>query len=87
MAEKFNLITNENTTPEQSFLATAIVSQQRAGFRNRVDVRIVKCPNCKSVGLNDGWGALVFMCGAELLMDGEGTEAAPCGNVGVEPKL
>jgi len=60
-----------STDPRLALLATCIVSQQAAGFREAVDLRESKCPDCGSPGFNTGWGAWVFTCGAEWLTDGE----------------
>ncbi|MCP5087904.1 MAG: hypothetical protein GY952_14015 [Rhodobacteraceae bacterium] len=63
--------------PKLALLATCIINQQRAGFKNVVDLREELCPDCNAPGFNTGWGFLRFTCGAEILSCGE--EAEPCG--------
>jgi hypothetical protein len=55
-------------------LATCVVSQQSAGFRNVIDIREAHCPDCTASGFNTGWGYWSFACGAEILTDGEPSE-------------
>ncbi|MCK6440360.1 MAG: hypothetical protein L6Q71_09195 [Planctomycetes bacterium] len=63
-------------SPDMRLLATCVVSQQRAGFRDVVDLRVCRCPDCNSKGFNTGWGYWLFSCGAEILSDG--TPGEPC---------
>jgi hypothetical protein len=57
-------------------LAVCIAHQQRAGFKNYLDLRVVKCPRCDADGFNTGFGFWRFSCGAEILSDG--TPGEPC---------
>lgn len=58
------------------FLAQCIVFQQRAGFGHVIDLRRATCSICKSCGYNTGFGYFKFLCGAELMTDGD--ESIPC---------
>jgi hypothetical protein len=60
-----------------ALLAVCVASQQSAGFRDYIDLREAACPNCEAVGFNAGWGYWAFVCGAEILSDGE--PCKPCG--------
>lgn len=71
-----NLVEDEKI----KFLATCIVSQQRAGFGDVIDLREGRCPDCKAIGFNTGWGYFAYTCGAEILSDGE--EGKQCGGLG-----
>lgn len=67
--------------PKMKLLATCIISQQAAGFRDKkdnpiADLRQSKCPDCGAPGFNTGWGYWMHACGAEILSDGEPSE--PC---------
>ena len=42
-----------------------------------VDTRIFECPDCKSPGLNTCWGYVAYVCGAEILSEGEVSEPCP----------
>lgn len=48
-------------------LAVCIATQQRAGFRELLDMRLLKCPDCGAPGFNSGWGYWQFECGNEVL--------------------
>lgn len=63
--------------PIISLLARAIISQQRAGFKDTADIRKFTCYRCKSAGFNTGWGFIAYVCGAEVLSDGEIDKACP----------
>lgn len=58
-----------------SLLAVCVASQQGAGFKNYLDLREAPCPECKAPGFNTGWGYWMHTCGAEILSDGEISEA------------
>lgn len=60
-----------------SLLAGCIANQQRAGFRDAIDIREAHCPHCDAPGFNTGWGFYRFTCGLEVLSDGE--ESSGCG--------
>ena len=62
-------------------LAAAVLNQQRAGFKNYVDAREMKCADCGASGFNTGWGFWQFACGLEVMSDGE--ESDLCGNAKV----
>lgn len=62
--------------PKIALLAACIVNQQVAGFKKRVDLRQVSCVDCGAPGFNTGWGYWRYLCGAEILSDGE--PSAPC---------
>lgn len=64
--------------PKLALLAVSIASQQSAGFKEYLDLREVHCPDCGAAGFNTGWGYWHFVCGAEILSDGEPSE--PCGD-------
>lgn len=72
-ADSINLADN----PVMALAAVCVCSQQAAEFRECIDLRQVKCPDCGSEGFNSGWGYWTFVCGAEILTDGEPSE--PCG--------
>ena len=47
--------------PKLALLATCIISQQAAGFKDATgnpvaDLRAAKCTHCASPGFNTGWG-------------------------------
>ena len=44
-----------------------------------IDRRIVDCPKCGGAGMNTCFGYWAFVCGAEILPDGE--IDAPCGGL------
>lgn len=66
-----------HTDERFAILATCILSQQSAGFRNVVDLREAKCEDCGASGFNSGWGYWLYACGAEVLTDGELGEPCP----------
>lgn len=57
--------------PHYATLAVSILHQQRAGFKNTIDLRRFNCPVCNGPGYNTGFGWLMFACGNEVLSDGE----------------
>ncbi len=59
-----------------ALMACCVASQQNAGFKDYIDIRQTPCPECKGAGFTTGWGYWRFVCGAEILADGEKSE--PC---------
>ena len=57
-----------------AMMASCVVNQQAAGFRNYIDLRQAACPDCGRAGFNTGWGFFKYVCGAEILSDGEVSE-------------
>ena len=64
--------------PKLALLASCIANQQKAGFKNVIDMREAKCAVCEAPGFNTGWGFFAFTCGAEILNDEEGTPSTSC---------
>jgi hypothetical protein len=60
-----------------AMLACCVASQQSAGFRDWIDIREAKCPDCNAPGFNTGWGVWRFACNAEIHSDGEPCEPCP----------
>lgn len=67
---------NHAEDPKIALLAVCVAHQQKAGFKNAIDIRETACPECKAPGFNTGWGVFLHTCGCEMHPDG--TEAAPC---------
>ena len=73
--------TNLADDPKLALLATCLISQQAAGFKDAkgkpvADLREALCPQCSAPGFNTGWGYWKHICGAEICSDGE--ESVPC---------
>lgn len=67
--------------PVMRLLADCIISQANAGTKTirgepLIDIRQWTCPHCGSPGFNTGYGAIVHICGYELVGD---MENSPCG--------
>lgn len=73
--------------PTLRLMAECVADQQSAGFKNSIDLRKWLCPTCRAAGFNVGWGYRRFVCGAEILNDGEDTESKPCGGRAQAPLL
>lgn len=44
-----------------------------------IDERIAHCPTCQALGMNTCFGYWAFVCGADIMPDGEVSE--PCGTL------
>ena len=64
--------------PKMRLFACCIVLQQEACFGTTLDLREVRCADCKAPGYNTGWGYWAHTCGAETLTDGE--QSKSCNN-------
>lgn len=69
-------VENLATDGKMRLLASCIISQQNAGFKDAkgkpvADMRVLRCANCGAHGYNTGWGYWKFECGAEQMPDGE----------------
>ena len=53
--------------PKIKHLAACVADQQRAGFKDLIDLREVQCPDCGAPGYNTGWGFFSYLCGAEAV--------------------
>lgn len=60
-------VTDLSADPTMRLFAQAIALQQGAGFGSLLDCRQIPCPTCKAPGFNDGWGAIIHTCGAEIV--------------------
>lgn len=74
-------VVDHASDPTIRLLAQCVASQQAAGFKTLIDIRQIPCPICKAPGFNDGWGAWIYTCGAEIV-GGEISEPCGAGKVG-----
>lgn len=70
--------------PRIALIASCVVMQQAAGFRDKkgnavVDLRQIDCPECDAPGFNTGWGVFLFQCGAEITTGEDACLTEPCG--------
>lgn len=66
-----------HTDPKIALLACCVADQQRAGFKEYLDLRQFECPVCDAPGFNTGWGVVAYTCGAEYHGDGEAANPCP----------
>lgn len=71
-------VVNASEQPALACLAYCVANQQRAGFKDYIDLRQVPCPSCGAYGYNTGWGLFQFACGAEIISGEDGHFIAPC---------
>lgn len=72
-----------------ALLAKCVADQQRAGFKEYLDIRQFQCCRCHAPGFNTGWGVIEYTCGATMHSDGEWADecTAPIGRAtGTERK-
>jgi len=58
-------------------MAECVVTQQRAGFGDVLDLRQCPCPECGQPGFNTGLGYFRHTCGAEVT-NGEDPDCSGC---------